>query len=381
MTKNVFIPLALVCLLAASVCSCQKDPVETLADQIWEYALKNPEGFNLDINTMTEPAEGVAASYEGTQRAYVRETLPEVIKHAQGHDGYVCGWLDKESGLYIFGSDKLFPESRLEEAKAFGRANKQEEIFIISKSMVLNVNKKLLVADFTEEEHADLVFNYEYDALGRLTKVSSSATGDISYVLHEVYTYGENTITMTAYDETVAPENATDRQEYHLNKDGLIDSWTQTKLENGASAQYECRYDEQKHLVRVLDADNSAESISILWENGEMVSAQNLNNSYTYTPSTTPFTGYYPHIFLPGLLLLNDALANLGYFGNFGQFLPAALEIKTGTLVTTNHRFTYEMSGGILTGFVDVSHTIVKTIVTDIETEYTYPHRLEWKDI
>ena len=64
MTKNVFIPLALVCLLAASVCSCQKDPVETLADQIWEYALKNPEGFNLDINTMTEPAEGVAASYE-----------------------------------------------------------------------------------------------------------------------------------------------------------------------------------------------------------------------------------------------------------------------------------------------------------------------------
>lgn len=34
-----------------------------------------------------------------------------------------------------------------------------------------------------------------------------------------------------------------------------------------------------------------------------------------------------------------------------------------------------------LTGFVDVRHTIVKTIVTDIETEYTYPHRLEWKDI
>ena len=49
--------------------------------------------------------------------------------------------------------------------------------------------------------------------------------------------------------------------------------------------------------------------------------------------------------------------------------------------MTTNHRFTYEMSGVILTGFVDVSHTIVKTIVTDIETEYTYPHRLEWKDI
>lgn len=381
MTRNVFLPLTLVCLLAASICSCQKDPAETLADQIWEYAQKNPEGFTLDINTMTEPTEGVAVSYEGTQRVYVRETLPEVIRHAQGHDGYVCGWLDKESGLYIFGSDKVFPESKLEEAKAFGRANKQEEIFIISTTMVLNINKKLVVSDFTDEVHSDLLHIYVYDAFGRLTKESSTSIGEEPYVLHNVYTYEDNTITMTVYKETVSLEKATDRQEYRLNKDGLIASWTQNNLENGETAQFQCQYDDQNHLVRVLDAEDSAELISITWENGEMVSANSLNNNYTYTPSETPFVGYYPHVVIPGTVLLNDSLANLGYFGSFGKFLPAAMEIKTGIMMTTHHQFTYEMNDGVLTGFTDANHTVIKVGDDELVTDYSYPHTLEWEDI
>ena len=381
MSRKVFISITLTGLLAVAVSSCKKDPVETLADQIWEYAQNNPEGFTLDTNTMTEPTEGVAVSYEATQAFYSREALPIVIRHAREHDGYVCGWKDTESGQFIFGSDKVFPESQLEEAKAFGRANKQKEIFIISMVKVLDLNKKLVCADFTESDRSDDAHIYEYDALGRLTLESSSETGEENYVLHLAYTYGDNTITMTAYDEEVAPENATDRREYILNNDGFIASWTQTNLENGASFRFECQYDEQKHLVRILDVEDSAELISITWENGEMVSAINQNNSYTYTPSTTPFAGYYPHAVFPGTLLLNDTLANLGYYGDFGQFLPATIVMKSGVMMTSERRFTYEMKEGVLSGFVDVNHTTIKTGTIDLDSEFTYTHTLEWKDI
>ena len=85
--------------------------------------MSHPDGFTLDIRTMTEPTEGIAVSYAETQGSHSREQLPKVIVHALSHDAYVGGWLDTEDSLYYFDSSRLFPEDSLEAAIRFGREN------------------------------------------------------------------------------------------------------------------------------------------------------------------------------------------------------------------------------------------------------------------
>lgn len=118
--------------LAAFAFICYNPAVEPLSNQIWEYAQSHPDGFTLDISTMTEPMEGIAVSYEATQGSHSRESLPAVVRHALMHDGYVGGWLDTGTGLYYFDSTKVFPEDQLEQAIAFGQENNQLAIYILS---------------------------------------------------------------------------------------------------------------------------------------------------------------------------------------------------------------------------------------------------------
>ncbi len=55
--------------------------------------------------------------------------------------------------------------------------------------------------------------------------------------------------------------------------------------------------------------------------------------------------------------------------------------MKSGVMMTSERRFTYEMKEGVLSGFVDVNHTTIKTGTIDLDSEFTYTHTLEWKDI
>lgn len=125
--------------LAASLCAAfvfssyeSQKIINELAEQVWVYSQAHPDGFTLELSTMTEPTQGIAVAYEATQGSHSRESLDRVIRHARWHDGYVGGWLDTESGLYYFDSTKLFPEDQLEAAMEFGRKNGQLAFFIIS---------------------------------------------------------------------------------------------------------------------------------------------------------------------------------------------------------------------------------------------------------
>ena len=111
----------------------QKD-ISTVADKIWAFASRHPEGFTLDIKTMTEPKQGIAVSYAATQNSHTRSQLDAVIRHALQNDGYVGGWYNQENGLYYFDSTRLFPEDSLNEAVQFGKDNKQTSVFILSTS-------------------------------------------------------------------------------------------------------------------------------------------------------------------------------------------------------------------------------------------------------
>lgn len=117
----------------------QKGKVETLSDKIWTYSQSHPDGFTLDIRTMTEPSEGIAVSYYATQGSHSRKSLNRVIRHAMRHDGYVGGWLDTADSLYYFDSTRLFPEDSLDAAIKFGINNKQKAIFSIAEKREIRI--------------------------------------------------------------------------------------------------------------------------------------------------------------------------------------------------------------------------------------------------
>lgn len=112
--------------------SKEQDKISELADEIWTLSQNRPDGFTLDLRTMTEPTEGISVAYAETKNSCSREQLEEVVRHALHHDSYVGGWLDTRDSLYYFDSVRLFPESSLKEAIQFGKENNQYSAYILS---------------------------------------------------------------------------------------------------------------------------------------------------------------------------------------------------------------------------------------------------------
>lgn len=115
-------------------CQTEQDSISLVADKVWAFSLSHPDGFTLDIRTMTVPQEGIAVSYASTQNSHSREQLYRVVHHALQNNGYVGGWYNKEDHLYYFDSTRLFPEDSLQEAIRFGHENDQQSVFILSSS-------------------------------------------------------------------------------------------------------------------------------------------------------------------------------------------------------------------------------------------------------
>ena len=110
----------------------EQSNITTIADKVWAFSQGHPDGFTIDIRTMTVPTEGIAVSYAATQNSPSRDQLDKVVSHALLHDGYVGGWYNSADGLYYFDSTKLFPENDLKGALLFGKENGQYSVFILS---------------------------------------------------------------------------------------------------------------------------------------------------------------------------------------------------------------------------------------------------------
>ena len=110
----------------------EQSNISVIADKVWAFSQTHPDGFTIDIRTMTEPTEGIAVSYAATQNSHSRDQLDKVVSHALQHEGYVGGWFNSEDGLYYFDSTKLFPENDLKGAIQLGKENGQHSVFILS---------------------------------------------------------------------------------------------------------------------------------------------------------------------------------------------------------------------------------------------------------
>ena len=127
--------------------SCDdKENVKSMVEKVWTFSQSHPDGFTVDVRTMTTPTKGIAVSYAATQDSHSHESLTFVVIHALKHDGYVGGWLDSESGMYYFDSIKIFPEDQLEETLEFARENGQIAVYIISTGEEIRVDEIRIAA-------------------------------------------------------------------------------------------------------------------------------------------------------------------------------------------------------------------------------------------
>ena len=117
--------------------------ITNIADKVWSFSQSHPDGFTIDIRSMTEPTEGIAVSYAATQNSHSRDQLDKVVSHALQHEGYVGGYYNSENELYFFDSTKLFPENDLKGAIQFGKENGQHSVFILSTYTDIPINGKV----------------------------------------------------------------------------------------------------------------------------------------------------------------------------------------------------------------------------------------------
>ena len=103
----------------------------SLLEAIEEIAKQSPDGFTVDLTTLKKVTKGISVAYLETQDSFGEEGLERVLNHALVHEKKVGGWLNEENEQFYFDSVRIF--TNLEEAKQFGRENKQIAIFDIKK--------------------------------------------------------------------------------------------------------------------------------------------------------------------------------------------------------------------------------------------------------
>lgn len=99
-------------------------------EAIKEIAKKNPDGFTVELTTLTKVTSGISAAYLETQDCFDDQGLIKVIEHAKKHDNVVGGWLNEDNEKFYYDSIKIF--DNLQQAIEFGKENQQIAIFDIT---------------------------------------------------------------------------------------------------------------------------------------------------------------------------------------------------------------------------------------------------------
>jgi fructokinase len=95
--------------------------------KIKKIAVRNPDGFTIELPTLNPVISGIIAAYKETQDCFGDNGLEKVIEHSINHDKVMGGWLNEENDQYYYDSCKVFRVE--EEAVKFGRENKQIAVF------------------------------------------------------------------------------------------------------------------------------------------------------------------------------------------------------------------------------------------------------------
>jgi len=174
-----------------------------LCNVIWVMGQMYPDGFTLDVNSLTLPQEGIMVSYAATQNSFDKKSIPAVLKHARSHNNLVGGWLDPDTGRYFFDSTRCFPEDSLAAALAFARENGQSTAYVASKQINIKSNYEQrdcrIIFDCDMGSSTDdlfaLMMLYRYmdmkrcDLLGVIVDRMGAANADAVDVMNNFYGY------------------------------------------------------------------------------------------------------------------------------------------------------------------------------------------------
>ena len=174
-----------------------------LCNVIWVMGQMYPDGFTLDVNSLTLPQEGIMVSYAATQNSFDKKSIPAVLKHARSHNNLVGGWLDPDTGRYFFDSTRCFPEDSLAAALAFARENGQAAVYDASKQIIIKSNYEQrdcrIIFDCDMGSSTDdlfaLMMLYRYmdmkrcDLLGVIVDRMGAANADAVDVMNNFYGY------------------------------------------------------------------------------------------------------------------------------------------------------------------------------------------------
>lgn len=121
-------------------CTTKDSSIDEAVEFVLEYAENHPNGFTLDIQTYQPVTEGISVAYYETQNSFGKESLYNVVEHSLNYESIVGGWLNTEDSLYYFDSDKIFPDSSLQEAIEFAIENQQSALYDITNDSTIWVS-------------------------------------------------------------------------------------------------------------------------------------------------------------------------------------------------------------------------------------------------
>lgn len=101
---------SIVLLLTLSIIGCCKEnnKIDNIVQNVWEYSLANPDGFTIEIPSITPITRGIAVAYKETQNHHSYNSLYFVVQHSLSHNSIVGGWLNPKNIIYYFDSIRIF---------------------------------------------------------------------------------------------------------------------------------------------------------------------------------------------------------------------------------------------------------------------------------
>lgn len=102
--------------------------MKQLSIRVWEYSLKNPDGFTLNIENFKTAKYGIVVAYLETQDCFEFDGLLKCLEHSLRNEKLIGGWIN-EDGKLQFDSVRIFKNSELHKAIEFAKANRQRAIF------------------------------------------------------------------------------------------------------------------------------------------------------------------------------------------------------------------------------------------------------------
>lgn len=110
-----------------------------LITAVLECTKKNPFGFTIAPDMLTEPVEGYAVACLATQGLHGTIGFLRALALALEYGMHFGGWLDTETGVWYWDAVHVFPMGQLREATQYAKDQRQIAFFDIANGVEIRL--------------------------------------------------------------------------------------------------------------------------------------------------------------------------------------------------------------------------------------------------